>query len=74
MYSSFLTLIYGRAVRLLKKIIITIIFVNIEITIIQIIIFEFENMIYYSACLYQKTLCNWELRNIALKSTQNGKK
>ena len=39
------------------KIIITIILVNIEITIIQTIIFEFENMLYlFSMSLPKKTL------------------
>ena len=39
-------------------IIITIILDNIEITIIQTITFEFENMIHYSVFLSKKTLCN----------------
>jgi hypothetical protein len=50
------------------KIIITIILVNIEIAIIQTIIFEFENMINYSACLSKKTICNWELWNLDKKN------
>jgi hypothetical protein len=48
------------------KIIITIILVNIEITIIQTTIFEFESMLYlFSMSLPKKT--NWELWNFALK-------
>ena len=41
------------------KIINTIILVNTEITIIQTIIFELENMWFYSECLSQKKLRNW---------------
>ena len=45
-----------------KKIIITITLVNIEITIIETIIFlEFENMMYLFSMSLSKTLCNWEL-------------
>ena len=43
-----------------------IIFVNIEITIIQTIIFEFENMFLFGMSL-SETLCNRELWNFALK-------
>ena len=44
-----------------------IIFVNVEITIIQAIIFEFENMMDLFSTSLPKTLWNWELRNFALK-------
>ena len=50
------------------KIIIMIILVDIEITIIQTIIFEFENMLY----LFNMSLRNWELWNFDLKIPQNG--
>ena len=43
------------------KMIIAIILVNIEITIIQTIIFEFENMMYLFSMSLLKTLSNWEL-------------
>ena len=51
----------------MEKIIITIILDKTEITIIQTITFEFENMIHYSVFLSKKTLCNWELWNFPLK-------
>ena len=41
--------------------------VNIEITIIQTIIFEFERMMYLFSMSLPKTLCNWELWIFALK-------
>ena len=40
------------------KIMITIILVNIEITIIQTIIFGFENMLYFFSMSLAKFLCN----------------
>ena len=51
----------------MEKIIITIILDNIEITIIQTITYEFENMIHYSVFLSKTTLCNWELWDFSLK-------
>ena len=46
----------------MEKIIITIILVNIEITIIQTIIFESENMLYlFSMSLPKNALFKWEL-------------
>ena len=49
------------------KIIITIILVNIEISIIKTIIFEFENMIHLLIISQQKkTLCKLELWNVPL--------
>ena len=46
---------------IMEKIIITNIFINIEVTIIQTIIFEFEIMMYLFSMSLPKTLCNWEL-------------
>ena len=45
----------------MEKIIITNIFINIEVTIIQTIIFEFEIMMYLFSMSLPKTLCYWEL-------------
>ena len=42
----------------MEKFIITITLVNIEITIIQTIMFEFENMMYLCSISLQKTLSN----------------
>ena len=52
---------------IMEKLIITIYFVHIEITIIQAILLEFKTWCIYSAFLSKKTLCNWELRNFTLK-------
>ena len=49
-----------------KIIIIIIILVKIEITIMETIIFEFENMYLFNMSL-PKTLCNWGLWNFVLK-------
>ena len=56
----------------MEKIMIMIILVNSEITIIQTIIFEFENMIYLFSILSQKHFVTENFRNFALKNTQNG--
>jgi hypothetical protein len=45
----------------MEKIIITIILVYIEITIIQTIIFEYENKMYLFSMSLPKTICDWEL-------------
>ena len=50
------------------KIINTIILVNIEITINQTIIFEFENMMYLLNISIPNILCNWELWEFHLKN------
>ena len=54
------------------KIIITINFVNTEITIIHTILFEFENMYLFS--MSPKKNFVTDLWNFALKITQNGQK
>ena len=41
--------------------------VNIEVTSIQTILFEFEYVMHFSAFLSKNTLCNWELRNFPLE-------
>ena len=52
----------------MEKIIITIILVNIEISIIQTIIFEFENMMHlFIISLKKKNTNKWELWNFPLK-------
>ena len=57
-----------RAARIMGKIIITIILVIIEITIIQTILFEFENMLYLFSISPKKYFVTaWELLNFALK-------
>ena len=54
------------------KILITIVLVNIEITIIQTIIFEFENMLYlFSMSLPKKNVVT---ENFKKKKSQNGQK
>jgi hypothetical protein len=56
----------------MEKIIITIISVNFEITIIQRIIFEFENMMYLFSMSLPKNTENFEMS--PQKNTQNGQK
>ena len=45
----------------MEEIIITIILVKFVMTIIQTIIFEFQNMMYLFSMSLPNTLCNWEL-------------
>ena len=52
-------------------IIITIILVNIEITIIQTIVFEFEDVLYLSSMPKKRKS---ELWKVAFRNTQNGQK
>ena len=47
----------------MERIIATVILVNIEISIIQMIIFEFENIMHlFIISLQKETLCKWELK------------